>query len=117
MDEFYQVMGDYYGDKMKKHVSPTRRLRQQKNAAVEHKTHLYKKLQSGEINKNDYTLTYVASPKKTYMIQPKKGEIDYSLADKNIDKFYDKVLTQDVTEHKVSHKKASKTRDSGILPR
>jgi len=39
------------------------------------------------------------------MIQPKEGEIDYSLANKNIEKFYNKVLSQDITEHKVSKKK------------
>ena len=117
MDEFYQVMGEFYGGNMKRHESPTRRLRQQKHAAVEHKTYLYKKLQSGEISKDDYTLTYVASPQKTYMIQPKKGEIDYSLAERNLDKFYDKVLSQDVTEHKVSKKRISTTADSsGLLP-
>jgi len=40
MDEFYKVMGDFYGGNMKKHASPTRRLRAQKAAAVEHKTYL-----------------------------------------------------------------------------
>ena len=28
MDEFYKVMGEYYDSNMKKHESPTRRLRQ-----------------------------------------------------------------------------------------
>jgi hypothetical protein len=93
MDEFYKVMGEFYGSNMRKHESPTRRLRQQKAAAVDHKTYLFKKLQSGEISRDEYTLTYVTDPKKTYMIQPKDGEIDYSLADRNIEKFYNKVLS------------------------
>lgn len=42
MEEFYKVMGEFYGaSNMKKHESPTRRLRQQKHAAVEHKQFLY----------------------------------------------------------------------------
>ena len=93
MDEFYRVMGEFYGSNMKKHESPTRRLRQQKAAAVEHKSYLYKKLKSGEISNEEYTLTYTADPKRTFMIQPKEGEIDYSLANKNIEKFYNKVLS------------------------
>ena len=50
MKEFYDVMGEFYGSNMKRHESPTRRLRQQKAAAVEHKSYLYKKLKSGEID-------------------------------------------------------------------
>ena len=50
------------------------------------------------------------------MIQPKEGEIDYKLAEKNVEKFYNKVLTQDVTEHKVSKKKQSANTSAGELP-
>lgn len=70
---------------------------QQKDAAVSHKTFLSKNLQKGD----SYSLTYVTDPKKTYVIQPKEGEINYDLAKKNPLKFYDKVMKQKVTEHKV----------------
>ena len=35
------------------------------------------------------------------MIEPHGGEINYALANTNLDQFYSDVLTQDVTEHKV----------------
>ena len=38
-----------------------------------------------------YTLRYVASPVKSYVVNPKEGEIDYSDAYKNFNKFYDRV--------------------------
>lgn len=47
----------------------------------------------------DYRLTYVASPKKTYVVAPKGGEINYNLAHKDPLKFYDLVMTQDIVEH------------------
>jgi len=47
----------------------------------------------------EYGLTYVASPDKTYVIEPKGGMIDYSMARKNPLKFYDNVMKQDIQEH------------------
>lgn len=44
-------------------------------------------------------MTYVASPDKTYVIEPKGGEINYALAFKNPLKFYDNVMNQDIREH------------------
>ena len=38
------------------------------------------------------------------MIQPKDGEINYDNALKNPNKFYDRVMNQDVMEHKVQKK-------------
>ena len=50
-------------------------------------------------------MAYVCDPKKTFVIQPKDGEIDYSLHEKKPIKFYEKILKQKVTEHKVSRQK------------
>ena len=41
----------------------------------------------------------MASPDKTYVIEPKGGEINYALAYKNPLKFYDNVMNQDIREH------------------
>ena len=50
MDQFYRVMGEFYGNNMKKHESPTRRLMDQQKASWQHKNHLYGKMKSGEID-------------------------------------------------------------------
>ena len=63
-DEFYKCMEDIYGGNMKKHASPTKRLMQQKDAAWEHKSFLSKNMQKGD----EYSLTYVCDPNKTYVI-------------------------------------------------
>ena len=97
MDQFYKVMCEFYGDNQKRHVSPTKRLMQQKEAAWKHKEFLSKNLAKND----EYSLTYVTDPQKTYVIEPKEGEINYDLAKKNPNKFYDQVLSQDVREHKV----------------
>ena len=62
----------------------------------------------------------MADPHKTYVIQPKEGEINYDLAAKNPLKFYDKVMGQDVMEHKVSEVKGLKSsprKGEGELPK
>jgi hypothetical protein len=41
----------------------------------------------------EYSIKYVSSPKKSYLVSPKDGEIDYELAYKNRAKFYNKVLS------------------------
>jgi hypothetical protein len=46
----------------------------------------------GKVSTETYSLTYVASPKKTYVIQPQGGEINYDMAFKNPLKFYDNVM-------------------------
>lgn len=53
-----------------------------------------------------YGITYISSPTKSYVIEPKGGEINYDLAKKDPLKFYDKVMQQDITEHKVRRSKA-----------
>lgn len=85
---------------------------QQKDAAWKHKAYLSKNLSQTE----EYALTYVTDPHKTYVIQPKEGEINYKLAEKNPLKFYDKVMNQDVTEHKVQAAKSPRKGGDGELP-
>ena len=98
LDEFRDVMDFVYGGKNPpKHKSPTKRLVQQKDAAWDHKTHLKNNLAQS----NAYSLTYVVDPKKTYVIAPKDGEIDYEMSYKKPVKFYETVMKQKVTEHKV----------------
>ena len=50
---------------------------------------------------NNYSIKYVASPSKSYLVNPKEGEIDYSLAYKNYDKFYDMVSQQKIVKYKM----------------
>ena len=42
------------------------------------------------------------------MIQPNEGEIDYDVAKRDPNKFYDTVMNQDVVEHKVAKKTRTK---------
>lgn len=51
--------------------------------------------------KSEYALHYTTEPGKSYVIEPKEGEINYDLAYKNPRAFYNEVMTQEVTEHKV----------------
>ena len=101
LDEFRDLMDWVYGPKPKKHASPTKRLMQQKEAAWKHKAFLSKNLHKGD----KYSLTYVCDPKKTFVIQPKEGEIDYDMAEAQPVEFYKKVMKQKVTEHKVARAK------------
>ena len=57
-------------------------------AHVHHKS--VKQLRKDSV-KNNYSIKYVASPVKSYLVNPKEGEIDYSQAYRNYDKFFDKV--------------------------
>jgi len=112
MDKFYEIMGEFYSSDMKKHASPTKRLIQQKDAAFKHKEFLSRKITATQ----DYQLTYVASPQKTYVIEPKGGEINYDLAFKNPLKFYDNVMNQDIREHSATAKgRKSPLKYSNIL--
>jgi hypothetical protein len=60
-----------------------------KKASHVHHTSV-KDIRANSIN-NNYSIKYVASPDKSYLVNPKEGEIDYELAYKNFDKFYHKV--------------------------
>ena len=103
-EEFRKVIDMVYdpdGKKQKKHKSPTKRLMQQKNASWKHKEFLSKNL-----HRNDgYSLTYTCDPKKSFVIQPREGEINYAMHEKKPIKFYETVLKQKVMEHKVSQAK------------
>ena len=69
---------------MRKHESPTKRLIAHKNSAHEHK-----EIFSHHSNRHSgYKLHYTASPEKSYVIEPKGGELDYELAYRNPVKFY-----------------------------
>jgi hypothetical protein len=50
-------------------------------------------------------LHYTTSPGKTYVIEPAGGELDYDLVYKSPLKFYDQVMTQQITQHKVTDSK------------
>lgn len=50
---------------------------------------------------NGYSIKYVASPAKTYLVNPKEGEIDYSDAHKNFNKFYNRVSQQPIVKHRM----------------
>ena len=43
-------------------------------------------------------------PKRSFVIEPKGGEINYSVAYKDPLRFYDNVMKQDIVEHKISQK-------------
>ena len=48
---------------------------------------------------NNYSIKYVASPKKAYLVNPVEGEINYEKAKKNYNKFYDEVSKQKVVKY------------------
>jgi len=50
---------------------------------------------------NAYSIKYVASPAKSYLVNPKEGEIDYSDATKNFNKFYNRVANQPIVKHRM----------------
>ena len=81
-------MGDFYKSDMPRHESPTRRLKQMKDSSWKHKGHMKNNLEKTQ----NYSLTYCISPDKAYVVEPHGGEINYSLAQKNPLKFYDKVM-------------------------
>jgi len=72
---------------MEKHKSPTKRLISHKNTSCEHK-----KVLNQNISRQEYSLTYVPCPEKSYVIEPHGGEIKYKLHDKNPEKFFDHVI-------------------------
>jgi hypothetical protein len=44
----------------------------------------------------EYSIKYVASPDRSYLVNPTEGEINYELAYRNFDKFFDKVSSQPI---------------------
>lgn len=101
-EAFYTAINEYYyGDpEQAAHDSPTKRLIQQKNTTFDHK-----KTMKGSIDKADYSLTYSTGNKKSYVIEPHGGQLNYNLAEKNPLKFYDQVFNQDITKHRVGKDK------------
>jgi hypothetical protein len=43
---------------------------------------------------------FYSSPGKSYVVEPKKGEINYKMARKDLSKFYDNVFEEKVTKYK-----------------
>jgi len=87
LDEFYEIMGEFYSG-APRHKSPTKRLIEQKHAAFRHKNKLSKVMHRTQ----EYNQTYIVDPKRSFVIEPKGGEINYSLAFKDPLKFYDNVI-------------------------
>jgi hypothetical protein len=61
-----------------------RRLIQHKNTTFEHK-----KTIKDNIDKGDYAFVYTPGPGKSYVIEPHGGSINYNMAKKDPNKFYD----------------------------
>ena len=59
-----------------------------------------KEVRSNSIT-NNYSIKYVASPRKTYLVNPKEGEIDYSKARKSFDRFFEEVSNQKVVKYRM----------------
>lgn len=49
----------------------------------------HKKIMKNNIEKGDYSLVYTTGPRKSYIVQPHGGELNYKLAEKNPLKFYE----------------------------
>lgn len=57
-------------------------------------------------------MTYCSSPGRSYVIEPHGGELKYHLAEKNLQKFFDHVFNQEITQHKL--KEAGGDKESNI---
>ena len=102
-DSFYEDLEGFHAgpeEKIKKHASPTTRLRHHKNSTVEHKDMIRKSLKRN----SDYSLTYCLSPDKAYVVESEGGELNYEEAYTNKNKFVSKVLNRDDTETIVKRK-------------
>ena len=106
-------MGEFYDPiAMKRHSSPTSRLIAQKNTTVEHK-----KVLGGVRNTVSYGLSYTTYPGKSFIIEPKQ-ELPYHMVTKDPIAFYDKVMHDDVVQHKVRKSVVESTvkhREQGII--
>mmetsp|Transcript_21709 Transcript_21709/g.33445 ORF Transcript_21709/g.33445 Transcript_21709/m.33445 type:complete len:113 (+) Transcript_21709:1575-1913(+) len=80
----------------RKHKSPTKRLINLKNSTCEHKKRITRGIQKGE-----YSQTYCISPGKSYVIEAQGGELPYEMADRSPQKFYSKVLNQDIKKYSI----------------
>lgn len=65
----------------------------------------------GGVEKGTYALTYCSNPAKSYIVEPKGGEINYNLAMKNPEKFYEKVFNQEIKKTKVAENKEQKVKN------
>ena len=92
-------MEQYYwkGPGDERHASPTKRLISLKNSTTEHKKVLKDTVQLSQ----NYTLTYCSSPGRSYIIEPHGGELNYKMAEKNLNKFFEHVFNQQITQHKL----------------
>lgn len=95
---FYVACADYYKDGADRHNSPTKRLISQKNTTVDHK-----QVFSKNIERSNTASHFYSSPGKSFVIEPNKKEIDYKLAKKDLNKFYEKVFNEEITQHKVKN--------------
>lgn len=90
------MMGEVYDpNTVKRHISPTKRLIQQKNSTTSHKQLLGQRAA--------YDLHYTTAPGKSYVVEPSGGSLPYELAynKKTQNKFYKVVMNQEVKTHKV----------------
>ena len=71
-----------------------------KKAAHIHQPSVKEVKGSGKLS-NNYTIKYVNSPERSYLVNPKEGEIDYSQAYRNFEKFFDKVSSQKIVKYKM----------------
>jgi hypothetical protein len=76
-----------------------------KQAHISHPT--CKELKAHKVE-NGYSIKYVASPTKSYLVNPKEGVIDYSDAEKNFGKFFDRVSNQPIVKHRIVEDKKRK---------
>jgi hypothetical protein len=109
LDDFQKVMTEFRdSDYLRKHASPTRRLIQQKNSTWEHKELLKRNSVS---NRDVYDLVYTTEPGKSFVIEPEGGQLNYDLAHKNPESFYDQVLRQNINQTSaIDFRKGSKHR-------
>ena len=70
-------------------------------AHIHHRSIVEVRANSPELRAQPYSIKYVASPGKTYLVNPTDGEIDYSKAAKNYDKFYEEVANQKITKFRM----------------
>jgi len=113
--EFYSACSKYYKEGSQRHASPTKRLVRQKNTTVQHKNVIRKTMEkTGNYNQ------FYASPGKSYIVEPKRNKaINYSMAKKDLTKFYEQVFEEEVTFNKFkneSPKKISYTQKVGKRP-
>jgi len=95
-DGFYKACVDYYKEGSKKHDSPTSRLVSQKNTTVQHKQELLDTFDRSRSYNQFYS-----SPGRSYVVEPERNkEIDYNMASKDLEKFYDNVLSEKVVRTK-----------------